>query len=52
MLAVDLTSNYFTCKYAVPVMIKQNFGRIINLASQVGQKGSVGTVITLLPRQV
>ena len=41
MLAVDLTSNYFTCKYAVPVMIKQNFGRIINLASQVGQKGSV-----------
>ena len=41
MIAVDLTSNYFTCKYAVPVMIKQKSGRIINIASQVGQKGSV-----------
>ncbi len=41
MIAVDLTSNYFTCKYAVPVMIRQKFGRIINIASQVGQKGSV-----------
>lgn len=41
MIAVDLTSNYFTCKYAVPMMIKQKSGRIINIASQVGQKGSV-----------
>ncbi len=41
MIAVDLTSVYFTCKYAVPVMMRQRFGRIINIASQVGQKGSV-----------
>lgn len=41
MLAVDLTSVFLTCKYAVPYMIKQNFGRIINLASQIAQKGSV-----------
>ena len=41
MLAVDLTSVYFTCKYAVPVMMKQRSGRIINIASQIGQKGSV-----------
>lgn len=41
MLAVDLTSVYFTCKYAVPVMMNQRSGRIINIASQIGQKGSV-----------
>ncbi len=41
MLAVDLTSVYFTCKYTVPIMMKQKSGRIINIASQVGQKGSV-----------
>lgn len=41
MLAVDLTSVYFTCKYAVPVMMKQRSGRIINIASQISQKGSV-----------
>lgn len=41
MIAVDLTSVFLTCKYAVPVMIKQNFGRIINISSQIGQKGSI-----------
>ena len=35
MIAVDLTSNYFTCKYAVPVMIKQKSGRIISPLSGV-----------------
>lgn len=41
MLEVDLTSCFLTCKYAVPYMIKQRFGRIINLSSQIAQKGSV-----------
>jgi len=41
MLEVDLTSAFLTCKYAVPYMIKQKFGRIINLSSQIAQKGSV-----------
>lgn len=41
MLAVDLTSCFLTCKYAVPYMIKQRFGRIISLSSQIAQKGSV-----------
>lgn len=41
MLAVDLTSVFLTCRYAVPHMIAQRYGRIINLASQVAQKGSV-----------
>lgn len=41
MLEVDLTSCFLTCKYAVPHMIEQKFGRIINLSSQIAQKGSV-----------
>lgn len=41
MLAVDLTSCFLTCKYAVPHMIERRFGRIINLSSQIAQKGSV-----------
>lgn len=41
MLEVDLTSCFLTCRHAVPHMIRQKFGRIINIASQVGQKGSV-----------
>ena len=38
---VNLTSVYLTCRQAVPHMIKQRFGRIINIASQVGQKGAL-----------
>lgn len=41
MIAVNLTSVFLTCRYAVPIMINQNFGRIINVSSQVGQKGSI-----------
>lgn len=41
MLEVDLTSSFLTCKYAVPYMIERRFGRIINLSSQIAQKGSV-----------
>lgn len=41
MHAVHLTSMFLTCRYAVPVMKKQRYGRIINIASQTGQKGAV-----------
>lgn len=40
-IAVDLTSVYLTCHYVLPYMIERRYGRIINIASQVGQKGSV-----------
>ena len=40
MLAVSLDSTFLTCKYAVPFMKKQKSGRIINISSQLGQKGS------------
>ena len=38
---MNLNSVFLTCRYAVPHMIERKFGRIINIASQVGQKGSV-----------
>lgn len=39
MLGVSLDSTFLTCKYAVPYMKKQGYGRIINISSQLGQKG-------------
>lgn len=41
VLTVNLRSVYLTCHYAVPHMIAARFGRIINMASQIGQKGGV-----------
>lgn len=41
MLDVNLKSVFLTTKLAVPSMVSQGFGRIINISSQVGQKGSV-----------
>ena len=41
MHAVHLTSMFLTCRYAVPIMKQQRYGRIINIASQTGQKGAV-----------
>lgn len=41
MIEVDLRSVFLTTRYVVPHMIKQKSGRIINLASQLGQKGGV-----------
>lgn len=39
MIEVNLRSVFLTTKYAVPYMIEKNFGRIINISSQLGQKG-------------
>lgn len=41
LMAVNLNGVFLTCRYAIPYMIEQKYGRIINIASQVGQKGSV-----------
>jgi 3-oxoacyl-[acyl-carrier protein] reductase len=39
MICVNLRSVFLTTRLAVPYMIEQRFGRIINMASQIGQKG-------------
>lgn len=41
MLDVNLTGVFLATKAVIPQMKSQGFGRIISIASQVGQKGSV-----------
>lgn len=41
MLSVNLRSVFLTCKFTIPLMISRNYGRIINIASQIGQKGGI-----------
>ncbi|MFJ1749509.1 SDR family NAD(P)-dependent oxidoreductase [Streptomyces sp. NPDC088116] len=41
-IAVDLRGVFLSCRYALPHMIEQGGGRIVNIASQLGQKGGEG----------
>lgn len=41
MIEVDLKSVFLTTRFVVPYMIEQNSGRIINIASQLGQIGGI-----------
>lgn len=41
VLRVNLRSVYLTCHFAVPHMIAAGRGRIINMASQIAQKGGI-----------
>lgn len=41
MIQVDLRSTFLTTRFAVPHMIHCQYGRIINMASQLGQKGGI-----------
>lgn len=38
-LAINLKGMFFACQRAIPYMIDQKFGRIVNMASQAGQHG-------------
>jgi NAD(P)-dependent dehydrogenase (short-subunit alcohol dehydrogenase family) len=42
VLQVDLNGCFHTVHFALPHMIEQNFGRIINMSSFVGEAGNVG----------
>lgn len=44
MLRIDLTSIFLTCQAALPFMLEQKWGRIINISSQLGIKGGVELV--------
>jgi 3-oxoacyl-[acyl-carrier protein] reductase len=39
---VDLTGIFLVCRYVVPGMVERGWGRVINIASQLGIKGGVG----------
>jgi 3-oxoacyl-[acyl-carrier protein] reductase len=44
MIAVDLRSVFLCCRWAVPHMVAQGSGRVVNIASQLGIKGGEGLV--------
>lgn len=39
---VNFLGSYFTSKYALPYMLKQNYGRILHIASIAGKEGNAG----------
>jgi NAD(P)-dependent dehydrogenase (short-subunit alcohol dehydrogenase family) len=39
-IAVNLDSQFYCCKAIVPLMIAQNYGRIVNVASIAGKEGN------------
>lgn len=39
---VDLTGIFLVCRYVVPGMVERRWGRVVNIASQLGIKGGVG----------
>ena len=43
VIDVNLKSVYNTCRYLIPIMRQNKFGRIINFSSVVAQKGVPGT---------
>jgi acetoacetyl-CoA reductase/3-oxoacyl-[acyl-carrier protein] reductase len=42
VITTNLGSVYYTTSAAMPIMIAQNYGRIINISSYVGQAGNFG----------
>ena len=43
VLEIKLTGAFLLCKRIVPIMVKQKWGRIINLSSVAGKRGSPNT---------
>lgn len=41
---VNFMGSFFTSKYALPVMIKNNYGRILHIASIAGKEGNAGMI--------
>ncbi len=42
VLQINLHGAFFACQQVLPVMMKQRYGRIINIASVVGESGNAG----------
>ena len=42
VLDINLTSTFLMCKYAIKKMLKNKYGRIINITSIVGHTGNLG----------
>ena len=44
VIDVNLGSTFFLCKYAIKKMLKNKYGRIVNITSVVGHTGNLGQV--------
>ena len=42
VLDINLTSSFLMCKYVIKKMLKQKYGKIINITSIVGHTGNLG----------
>ena len=42
VIDINLSSTFYTCKHALKKMLKNKFGRIINITSIVGHTGNIG----------
>ena len=42
VIDINLSSTFFICKYGIKKMLKNKFGRIINVTSIVGHTGNIG----------
>ena len=40
VLAIDLTGVFLCCRTVVPLLIEQNYGRVVNVASVAGKEGN------------
>jgi 2-dehydro-3-deoxy-L-rhamnonate dehydrogenase (NAD+) len=41
---INFYGSYFTSKYALPYMLRQNYGRVLHIASIAGKEGNAGMV--------
>src|SRR5690606_10269055 len=39
---VNYYGSYYTSKYVIPIMLEQNYGRILHIASIAGKEGNAG----------
>ena len=44
VIDINLTSTFLLSKYAIKKMLKNKYGRIVNIASVVGHTGNLGTI--------
>ena len=42
VIDINLSSTFYLCKYAIKKMLKNKYGRIINITSIVGHSGNLG----------
>ena len=42
VIDINLSSTFYACKYALKKMLKNKFGRIVNITSVVGHTGNIG----------